>query len=419
MELMTTAMVPRVKIAAAIIGASALALLAAMNGQARAAGGRAGAPASQHRPASPNANAEADADAGLIDLISPRIGVANVEFNGIGGASLMLTTNFGRTFTSIGPKPGRDTVPDAIYFLDRLHGWFATFNVATLAETLYRTTNGGRTWRASLVPGHNDAGGARDSLQFLTPRLGYLTAVEPTAPREGLYRTTDGGATWRLLAATQLGGHGSGVLPGLGDVVFQPGGKVGWLADTFGSGLERTADGGRAWHPASIRAPHGALLGLPSIFGRTVTEPVTIERGDLGGVDRSASLRLYVSANDGKTWVLGSTLARAASPACTGPLLTSLPAGAAPWLAAFRDHHLVVSRPSGPRSAWIGHVTSAPVPSGVCGPAQIAGAGTATAWLATAGRSGAELIYVTRDGGRTWHRIDQAVLAALHTRRGA
>jgi hypothetical protein len=200
----------------------------------------------------------------------------------------------------------------------------------------------------------------------------------------GLYRTTDGGATWHVLAATWSGGHGSGVLPGLGSVVFQPGGKVGWLGGgMLDSALDRTGDGGHTWHRVSLRAPRGALFGLPAIFGRTVTEPVTIERGELGGTAQSASLRLYLSTNDGKTWALASTLARAASPACEGPLETSLPAGSVPWLAAFRHHHLVVYRPTGPRSRWIGQLTPAPVPHGVCGPSAIAGAGTVTAWLAT------------------------------------
>ena len=398
MALTPTAIVKRAGIGAALIGASALTLAAVSSGHA--------SPPVRHQH-------EVDGVTGVVDLISPRVGLVGLgPLNGAPGrARLELTTNFGRTFTSIGPlRTAQDTEPDSIFFLDRDHGWFTTFNPASLAETLYRTSDGGRTWRSAAAPGHNDAGGATDSLQFLTPKLGYLTDVWPTAPAEFLYRTTDGGATWHLVARTQVTrpGHRRG-LPELGRVVFQPGGKVGWLGGgMFSTLLYRTGDGGQVWHKVALPAPKGALAGLPAITGRTVTEPVTIERGALGLTPRSGSLRVYVSTNDGATWKLASTAARAASPACQGPLATSFPAGSAPWLATVRHHQVVAYRP-GPRSRWTGHVTPAPVPRGSCGPDSITGAGPAAAWLVTPARSGnAQLIYGTSDGGRTWRRIGGA-----------
>src|SRR6185437_4044135 len=256
---------------------------------------------------------------GVVDLISPRVGLVGLSAGGNSSspARLILTTDFGRTFTSIGPKTARYSEPDSIYFLDRDHGWFATYSVLTLAETVYRTA--------------------------------------------------DGGATWHLLAQTQFGrpGHRHG-LPALGKVVFQPGGKVGWLGGgMFGTALYRTGDGGRSWHKVNLRAPRGSSFGLPSITGRTVTEPVTTEWGALGLNPRSATLRVYTSTNDGATWALTSKAARVASPACQGPLATSFPAGSKPWLTAFRNGHVLAYRPAGPRSRWIGHVTPAPVPRGL------------------------------------------------------
>ncbi len=397
MALGSSAVVKRAGMGAALIGASVLTMAAVTSSQASSAPAQHSA--AQDRPAG--------VVTGVVDLISPRLGLVGTGpiDGGPGRAGLELTTNSGRTFTSIGPKTSLNTEPDSIFFLDRDHGWFATFNVVTLAETVYRTADGGRTWRSSAAPGHNDAGGATDQLQFLTSKLGYLTDIWPTAPAEFLYRTTDGGATWHLLARTQFtqSGHRKG-LPGLGRVVFQPGGKIGWLGGAlFDTAFFRTADGGHTWRKVKLTAPRGALFGLPSVTGRTVTEPVTTER--LHGVSIvSASLRVYTSTNDGAAWTLTSMATGAASPACQGPLPTSFPAGSRPWLAAVRGGHVLAYRQAGRR--WIGHVTPAPVSRGLCGPDSITGAGTATAWLVTPTRSGnAEQLYGTRDGGRTWRRI--------------
>src|SRR5262249_55053322 len=77
----------------------------------------------------------------VIDQLSPRIAVVGIGAGPSvlnGRARLVLTTNFGRTFTSIGPRTAKLTEPDSVFFLDRDHGWFATFSVLNLAEKVYR-----------------------------------------------------------------------------------------------------------------------------------------------------------------------------------------------------------------------------------------------------------------------------------------
>jgi photosystem II stability/assembly factor-like uncharacterized protein len=190
----------------------------------------------------------------VVDLVSPRLGLvglgASASSTTGGHARLMLTTNFGRTFTSIGPKTAVLTEPDSIFFLDRDHGWFATFSVLTLQEKVYRTSDGGRHWQSFAAPGHNLAGGSADSLQFVNRRDGFLTDVVANAPDESLYRTTDGGATWHLVASLQPERHhGTGVLPELGQTEFAAGGKVGYLGGgMFSHALYRTSDGGDTRH---------------------------------------------------------------------------------------------------------------------------------------------------------------------------
>lgn len=350
----------------------------------------------------------------VIDQVSPRVGLVGLGAgaNGTTGrARLVLTTDFGRTFTDIGPRTARLTEPDSIFFLDRRHGWFATFSVLSLAEKVYRTSDGGRTWRAFSAPMHNIAAGAGDVLQFVTPATGFLMDTEPTAPAATLYRTSDGGASWHPVATMKPGRHGGpGVLPTLGRFEFEPGGRTGWLTNNlFGSPLYRTADGGRTWRPVRMRAPQGAIRGLPSVFGRTLIEPVTV------GAGGTASLRVYASTDGGFAWSQVSSLPRAARPSCgNAPMPTSVPTPSAWWAAAFRHHRAVVYLTASTGRRWTTLVTPAPVPDATCGPDEIAAPGAARAWLVTPGTPGSDQtrIYATTDSGRTWRRIDRTALAA-------
>jgi photosystem II stability/assembly factor-like uncharacterized protein len=346
----------------------------------------------------------------VVDLVSPRLGLvglgAGASDTTAGRARLMLTTNFGRTFTSIGPKTAPLTEPDSIFFLGREHGWFAAFSVLTLQEKVYRTSDGGRHWQSFAAPGHNLAGGSADSLQFLNGRDGFLTDVVANAPDESLYRTTDGGATWHLIASLQPERHhGAGLLPELGQTEFAAGGKVGYLGGgMFSHALYRTSDGGRTWRKARVPAPSGSQFGLPALSGQTQAEPVTIHSGG------SVSMRTYLTVNGGATWSLRSVLAKPIA-SCTGPIASDLLHG---WAAAVQGQQVLVFRESNQGRTWITLRTHVRTSPGSCGPDQITAPGPGQGWLVLPGPAadgvGSTRIYASADGGRTWLRIDQAAL---------
>jgi hypothetical protein len=86
----------------------------------------------------------------------------------------VASANFGRSFTAIGPRTAAGTASDDVFFLGHQDGWFAVFSAGPLAETLYRTTDGGRTWHGYAAPGHNLAAGSGDIVQFLRrPAAGW------------------------------------------------------------------------------------------------------------------------------------------------------------------------------------------------------------------------------------------------------
>jgi hypothetical protein len=138
-----------------------------------------------------------------------------------------------------------------------------------------RSTDQGRTWQLSKLPGCFFAG----SLSFVNSRIGFAEVESDNLPlRVRLLGTRDGGRTWQRIARPPFQGpiefatatDGWGVSRGV------VGRYVGQLSATFGGALYRTTNGGRSWQrqplctTASAPGTFTTCLASPRFFGPDV-----------------------------------------------------------------------------------------------------------------------------------------------------
>jgi hypothetical protein len=324
---------------------------------------------------------------GLADLVSSRLALFTVgpHNSGRGPLRLYAATAAGRHLREIGPPHVRGWIPDHLFALDRRHIWLAAFNVdGRPGDRLYRTRDGGRTWRSAIVPGHTLAGGSTDDIQFVSADDGWLADQQPTGPDESLYHSTDGGLTWHVVARPR-----TGVIPTIGDVWFA--GGTGWLGgSSFGNPIYASKDEGHHWRRVAIPAPRDSSYGLPVVFGSTALAPI------LSCTPQGRTVRIY-RGGTARTWhtALGWHLPALPDPrfGC-GQFSVAIPTRNAAWAVAFGDRTALVGRAvDGP---WASVADPAPAATF----ATIYALDARRAWLLADGR-----IHVTTDGGQSWRTL--------------
>ena len=282
-----------------------------------------------------------------------------------------------------------------VFFRTPSVAWVAANDCAAARAFVYRTRDGGRTWRRARVPATNCPGGSRLDVSFADARHGWILLVAENGNRVGLFRTRDGGKTW-----TDVGEDA----PLKGSIAFASP-RIGWLARSdfpLPGQLYATRDGGRSWHRRKLRLPRGwqrarAFPDRPTFFGARGVLPVDFVLG------RRTAVAFYTTADNGRTWRPRAVL-RVDSSVLTGPseggairyIPTSIATPSAWWIAVGRKRGAVAETSDGGHS-W--HVASAPVVG-----SEISAGGARRAWLTTSrGRSG---VYATSDRGRSWHRLE-------------
>jgi photosystem II stability/assembly factor-like uncharacterized protein len=307
------------------------------------------------------------------------------------------------------PTLGTDGIDD-VAFTDRLHGWVAAYDCATVAVHLYRTSDGGRSWQSLGAPASHSCGGGPTFLSFADNEHGWMEPVSPNAPGGQLLGTSDGGRTWKQLASGPPGQvpPGTGQLPCLAPIRFvSP--SVGWLARCENGRVFSTADGGRRWREATIRVPNGvnARFDVPWFAGRIGVAAATIGSRSAAANAGTRAVAFSTSRDGGKNWTLQAVRTIASCP-LTAFFTSRWPAGVVGghvwWIVTGRSKQLVqLTTDGGPR--WR-TVVAHGLPSRVCSVTSVSAASADVAWVVARGRGDNSGLFQTSDGGRTWRRID-------------
>jgi photosystem II stability/assembly factor-like uncharacterized protein len=295
---------------------------------------------------------------------------------------------------------------DGVAFLDRRHGWVAAYNCATVNVSLYRTSDGGRSWQSLGRPTDHSCGGGPTFLSFVDETHGWMEPVSPNGPAGELLGTSDGGQTWTHLASGPQGQTRPLALPCLAPIRFVSR-QVGWMARCGDGRIFSTADGGRRWRRASIavRSASDARFDLPAFAGETGVVAATLGNRPVTAASSTRAVVFSVSHDGGRRWAVQSTRRVGPCP-LTSYYTAGWPASVADphvwWIVAGRSRPLVqVTADAGRR--WRTAVARG-LPSGACSVVSVSAASANDAWVvARQGRYGSAL-FQTRDGGRTWRR---------------
>ena len=208
------------------------------------------------------------------------------------------------------------------FFLNPSVGWVTVWNVITLEDDVYRTTDGGGHWQLELRTEHTDNAGAQTVVWFINRRDGWVAALQPTGPVVSAWRTHDGGATWRQLPQNRTLTK-SRRFEGWSTAPFEfITAKVGYAADRdpsavdFGSGLAKTTDGGWIWTEQTVPLPAWSRPQPGSIRDYPFYELPKFSSADDGVLPillpgkraHAAVLSFYITTDQGAHWALRATL---------------------------------------------------------------------------------------------------------------
>jgi len=242
-------------------------------------------------------------------------------FGAVGGG-VFKTTDSGLTWLpvsdgqfktgSVGALAVADSDPNIVY---AGMGEACVRGNATHGDGVYKSVDAGRTWRNIGLEDSYHIGAVR--VHPKNPDIVYVAALGHLwGPNEmrGVYRTTDGGATWKQVLKRD-GIAGSGIAgsnnAGAVDIAMDPGNprvlyaatweisRKPWRMDSGGpgSGLFKSTDGGDTWTEIS-RAP-GLPRGVLGRIGVTIS-PANPER--VWALVEAADGGLFRSDNGGRNW---------------------------------------------------------------------------------------------------------------------
>ncbi|WP_219923888.1 WD40/YVTN/BNR-like repeat-containing protein [Nocardioides campestrisoli] len=291
--------------------------------------------------------------------------------------------------------------------VDRRTAWAAGSSVTGGAGKVYRTTDGGRSWRDVSPPGTEGL-----SLRDVEARDARTAVVLAIGPGEDsrIFRTTDGGASW---TETFRNTDESAFYNCLG---FYPGGKRGLAVSDPVDGrfqILSTEDGGRSW----TRLPDDGMpasplteTGDPAEFNFSASGDCLVVEGNDAWFGTGGEVsRIFHTRDRGRTWQATESTLPAGEAAGVFALALRTPREG---VAVGGDFGAEAGVPAASARTRDGRRWT---PSGA-----LAHLGEDAAWLSGArstliavGESGpVGGSSLSRDGGRTWEQFSET---AFHT----
>jgi photosystem II stability/assembly factor-like uncharacterized protein len=190
--------------------------------------------------------------------------------------TLWKTTDGARTWTRLDARGISDArCKGAVQFSGPSAGFLPVWD-ENAAPAIYRTSDGGATWSLSSPlpdpPGFTTRGGGMTLRPGVIGNFGNTLLVSAVAsPQFSTYhafRSTDGGATWSHVTA----GPESGV-----PIVFVT--PTRWLQIILPSASRETTDGGATWHSFASDYQQAAPVPPQIVFGDASTGYATVRGG--------------------------------------------------------------------------------------------------------------------------------------------
>ncbi|MGQ0766001.1 MAG: WD40/YVTN/BNR-like repeat-containing protein [Gemmatimonadota bacterium] len=234
------------------------------------------------------------------DLDLTHVFFVNADVGWVAGKSgtILRTTDAGKTWEAqLGGDPADRSAPvRELHFLDERRGWAVQGEGVTPYKTLH--TRDGESWEEIGTAPHGAA-----NIVFTSPQTGFLTG-NPSMSVSGsdiLYRTTDGGRTWKPVwtcsARVSMGGLNQNIGCVFGQIRF-PSPLVGYVMASRGCIacgspplIGKTTDGGDTW----TMSVGPGVLEEDEVAGISFLDEQT-------GFARLASKKLHMTTDGGASW---------------------------------------------------------------------------------------------------------------------
>jgi photosystem II stability/assembly factor-like uncharacterized protein len=235
---------------------------------------------------------------------------------GAAGGGVWKSVNGGTTFKPVFDKHTQSIGAIAIDPGNPKTVWVGTGeswtrNSVSIGDGIYKTTDGGETWQKMGLPDSERIAriivDPKDSSTVYVAATGHLWDAND---ERGLYKTTDGGKTWKksLFVNADTGCAMMAMDPQDTKIIYAAMWQFrrkGWTFNSGGpgSGLYKSTDGGETWKKLSSGLPAGDLgrIGIAVAPSRPSTVYAVVEAKESG---------LYRSDDFGESWRLVNTSAQ-------------------------------------------------------------------------------------------------------------